>query len=210
MQRVLDILFGRPAPKQSAKIVAMDVLPTLQSLQMQESTMDKRIKHLEACLRAGDKAKAMNLLKQKGMLEDQMKQSQTMLNLLIQQRMALETAQLQYQTLKTIETTNTVLKDSHASLSTDKAESIMEDVHESIETQKEIGQILAQPLPGQQEIDDAASKELEALMEKVHPTPTHNPLTSLPSGPSVPAAPVSSSEHELASLESDERVALPA
>lgn len=177
--------------------------------------LDTRIKNLvkeaEVCLKAGDKTKALQILKQKAMLEEQVKSSQTMLNLLVQQRMALETAQLQHATIKAIETTNTFLKESHDSLSVEKAETIMEEVHETIETQKEIGQILAQPLPGQQEAEEAANRELEEMMDKVYPMPTVNPLT-IPVAPVGPVGPVdvSSSSAELAALETDERVALPA
>jgi hypothetical protein len=222
MQRILNSLFGRPAEKKVtkvAKVAALDVMPTLETLSMQEKTMEKKLQHLELRiknlvkeaenhLRNNDKTKALQLLKQKAMLEEQVKSSQTMLNLLIQQRMALETTQLQHATIKAIETTNTFLRQSHDSLNVEKAETIMEEVHETIETQKEIGHILAQPLPGQQEAEEAANRELEEMMGKAYPTPTVNPMTA-----SVPVAPVaaSSSAAELAALErSDERVALPA
>jgi phage shock protein A len=224
MQRVLNAFFGRPADKAKAKVAALDVMPTLETLTSQERNMERKIQHLdtrmktcvkdaENYLRNNDKFKALHILKQKALLEEQLKSSQTMLNLLIQQRMALETSQLQRDTLKAIETTNTYLKTSQDTLSTDKAETIMEEVQERMETQKEIHEILGQKLPGQQEAEDAAEKELEILMGKAVPTPIPNPLTSFPSAPVSSAVEPSSVDAELASLaavSNELRVALPA
>lgn len=219
MQRVLNALFGRSADK--AKVAALDVMPTLETLTSQERNMERKIQHLDTrmktCvkdaenhIRNNDKLKALHILKQKALLEEQLKSSQTMLNLLIQQRMALETSQLQRDTLKAIETTNMYLKTSQDTLSTDTAETIMEEVQERMETQKEIHEILGQKLPGQQEAEDAAEKELQMLMGKVTPTPIPNPLTSFPSAPvsSVPVTSSASVDAELASL-SSERVSVP-
>jgi hypothetical protein len=222
---IFKSLFGEPAPpaqprppsppRRSSQNLSSSAHTTVQR---QEQLLEKKIAHLElqrdqltreATEKAtsGNKSRALYLLKQKGMIEDQIKSSQGMLNVLLQQRMALETAELQKSTFQAMESTNFAMKQNEAALNADKADDILSEMNEQIQNVREVTDLLTQPLPGQEDINEEAEKELAAIMAGGAPAP--HPAFVLPAVPvTVPAA-ASSVDADLAALSAETRVAVP-
>jgi hypothetical protein len=216
-------LFGEPAPvaqprppsppRRSSQNLTTSAHTTIQK---QEQLLEKKIAHLEiqrdqltreATEKAasGNKTRALYLLKQKGMIEDQIKSSQGMLNALLQQRMALETAELQQSTFHAMESTNFVMKQNEAALNADKADDILSEMTDRIQNVREVTDLITQPLPGQEDINEEAEKELAAIMAG-----GGQPAFVLPAAPtSTPVVAASSVDADLAALSAETRVAVP-
>jgi hypothetical protein len=221
---IFKSLFGEPAPeprppsppRRSSQSHSTSAHTTLQK---QEQLLEKKIAHLELQrdqltreatekATAGNKTRALYLLKQKGLIEDQIKSSQGMLNVLLQQRMALETAELQKSTFHAMESTNFAMKQSGAELNADKADDVLSEMNDHIQNVREVTDLLAQPLAGQEEINGAAEQELEALMAGSAPAPVAPAPTYVLPSPPTTAVVSTSVDAELAAL-SGERVAVP-
>ena len=221
-------IFG--APRQQAPAKAPSVVPvappptdTLSMLRRQESTLEKRLEHLDAQQKAlkeraaqyvktGDKAKALALLKQKALLEDQHRSTSGMLEKIITQRLTLEMGQIQVQTIRAMEATNTYMKAS--AIDVDKASEVIDETVEQMEASKEITRLVCEPLPGQAEMDEAAEAELAALGEAIAapaPAPASQPAVPAVVSQPVVIAPMPqpptgvprTMEDELASLEAE-------
>jgi hypothetical protein len=226
-------IFGAPrAPPKPASVapVAPPPTDTLALLRRQEATLEKRMENLEAqqktlkdrasvYVKAGDKVKALALLKQKALLEEQHRSTSGMLEKIVTQRLTLEMGQIQVQTIRAMEATNTYMK--ATAIDVDKASEVIDETVEQMEAAKEITRLVCEPLPGQAEVDEAAEAELAALSEVA-------PATASPPAPAqvaptliapMPAPPVSapqlpsSMDDELAALEvtarAESRVAVP-
>jgi hypothetical protein len=223
---IFKSLFGEPAPAAQPRPPSpprrASQIPTTSAhttVQKQEQLLEKKIAHLElqrdqltreATEKAasGNKTRALYLLKQKGLIEDQIKSSQGMLNILLQQRMALETAELQRSTFHAVESTNFIMKQNEAALNADKADDILSEMNDQIQNVREVTDLLTQPLPGQEDINEAAEQELAAIMAGGAPAP--QPAFALPAVPtSVPVVAASSVDADLAALSAETRVAVP-
>lgn len=178
MMSIFASIFGSPKPSTRPPTPpARHTEPqdALAALRQQESQLEKRTSHLEtqiktimeqadAVIRAGDKTKALTILKKKALLDDQLRSTQGMLDKITHQRLNLELAQVQVQTIKAIEKTNTALKSSGVDV--EKAQDAMDDLAEHIENGKEINRLFSEPIPGTEHLGEAAEAELEAMMAK--------------------------------------------
>jgi hypothetical protein len=129
-----------------------------------EGQIKALLEQVDLVARAGDKTKALHLLKKKAMLDDQLRSTTGMLDTITHQRLNLELAQVQVQTIKAIETTNTALKNS--GVDAEKAQDAMDELSEHIETSKEINRLFSAPIPGTEDIAESAEAELEAIMAR--------------------------------------------
>lgn len=199
-------------PRRSSQSLTTSAHTTIQK---QEQLLEKKIAHLEiqrdqltreATEKAtsGNKTRALYLLKQKGMIEDQIKSSQGMLNALLQQRMALETAELQQSTFHAMESTNFAMKQNEAALNADKADDILSEMTDRIQNVREVTDLITQPLPGQEDINEAAERELAELVAGGAPT-----AFVLPAAPVTAPVAASSVDADLAALSAETRVAVP-
>lgn len=221
---MLARIFGKPKapepPKQVSVIPqASSPTDTLSLLRKQEATLEKRMEHLENQMKtlkeragqyvqAGDKPKALALLKQKAILEDQFRSTSGMLEKIIQQRLTLEMGQIQVQTIRAMEVTNTYMKTT--AIDVDKVSDIIDDTAEQMEASKEITRLVCEPLPGQSEMNETAEAELASMMD-VQQAPVQvqpNPFAM----PNPPSTVPQTMEEELKALELAEtplRVAVP-
>jgi len=176
-------IFGKPqAPPQpqAKEEEAPSHTKTIASLQEQEKQLEKkidytrvRITHLveqaKDALTKNDKPKALMLLKQKGMLEEQEKSFTAMLDKLSHQRLTVELGIMQHETLKTMKQTNAYLKQTEGKIDADKAQDIVDGYDDHVQTQNDITRILAEPLPGTSHLQDEAEAELAKLMAAEQP-----------------------------------------
>ena len=220
MSSIFAYIFGSPKPKARPPTppagpppVAIDALSRLRS---QENQLEKRVNMLEAQIRqllqqaegearAGNRPKGLQLLKKKQLIDEQLRSTQGMLDNIVQQRLTLELAQVQVQTVKAIEATNHALKESGVDV--DKAQDALDEMAEHVEASKDIGRMIAAPLPGSEGIADAAEAELEAMMAAAAPAAA--PAAAQPTLRRPTPVPESTMEQELAKLAAEDPVVAP-
>lgn len=182
MSFLYNLLFGKP-------VVAPTPVPTVQTIHTlaeQEAKLEKKLSYTrvriqqlveeaKGCVQRNEKAKALSCMKQKGLLDEQEKSFVSMLEKLTQQRLALEMNQMQRDTLHVMQQTNTVFEASEVTMDTDKAQDILENFEEKMQTQQEITRLFTQPLSGN-DTQQQAEEELNRLLQEMAP-------------PSVPATP---------------------
>jgi predicted DNA-binding ArsR family transcriptional regulator len=194
MSSILGYIFGSPKPKPAAPAFpappSAETMDTLGALRHQETQLEKRANFLEAQIKAllaqaqeelqkNNKPKALLLLKKKHLLDEQLRSTQGMFEKITQQRLSLELAQVQIQTIRAIEKTNTMLKASGVDI--DKAQDVMDELGEHVEQSNEICRLFTQPIPGTESIHEAAEKELEDMLA----VPSAAPAPAQPVAPAV-------------------------
>ena len=206
-------LFGKPT---AAKKVVPAETPSpkaaLATLRYQEGKLEKRLEHVRSQMKAlaerakvsltqNDKPKALQLLKEKAMLEEQEKSTQGMLDKIQQQRFALEMSLIQVDTVKAIQKTNTYFKEVEKEVDADKAQTIVDDMDEAMENANEVSRILSEPTTAQRKAQDEAEEQLRAMAAEMEAekAPSVLPMPLPPT--TLPVQTNKTVEEELAALE---------
>lgn len=195
-------LFGKK--KQAQK---PDVAHTLQLLRVREAELEKRNQQLEAqcrvatqvavaAHRAGQKQKALICLQKRKLYERQVEVNNALLMRIIRQLMALEGTTINVDSVNVIRRGQEALKVAQKDLNPDAVADLNEGLHDALDNQREIEDLLCEPV-GDMDLE----AELAALEA---PEPVAAPMPTLPAVPvsrPVPRA-VSTMDRELAALES--------
>jgi len=201
---MFSFLFGKSNKKtaEAAAVAAtttqtrVETMDTLAMLQTREADLEKRIAMLEiqsraageAALeanRAGQKQKALLHIQKRKMYEDQIQTNHAMIMRLLTQRTALETSNMNAETLNAQRLANDVIKKQQQGWNPDSVADLTEQTHELMENSREITNLLREPISSDMPTEadlDAELAELEAV---------HSPATAAPVGippPSVAAA----------------------
>jgi len=204
---MFSFLFGK-SKKQEAEAAAAaasvsktTTISTLNMLQTREADLEKRIQMLEAQSRAageaavaankaGQKQKALTYIQKRKMYEEQIQTNHAMIMRLMTQRTALETSNLNAETLNAQRTANKVIKAQQQGWNPDTVADLTEETHELMENSREITNLLREPVSS----DLPTEADLEAELAMLEPAMLESavePALAPPTGiahPSVAAA----------------------
>jgi hypothetical protein len=231
---MFSFLFGKAKkPKEAVTpptVPSSTTMDTLAMLQKREADIEKRIQMLEcqsrtvgeAALeanRAGQRQKALGFIQKRKMYEEQIETNRAMIMRLLQQRTALETSQMNTETLNAQREANKVIKKQQESWNPDTVANLTEETQELMENSREITNLLREPvgydLPTEADLDAELAELTASTLAAPMPAPMSAPVpastadtidTTVPVFPSVPThTPVSSKprtmQEELAILE---------
>jgi len=215
---MLSFLFGtKKDSKTVPQATKVDILPTLQMLTKEEEQCEKRISYLELQVKqqvnraieyntAGKIDLAKYAIKRKLELEKQIQTNFAMLSRLTEQKSALESSDFNHNVFNAIKTASNVMKIQQQTLDVEKIIDINEELVELSEQQKEMNDVICQPLPGSIS-NDKLEEELNVLImttvpKTIEPTPPTiaTAAAPLPDLPTVPSTEVNI-EKELRKLE---------
>ena len=197
----------------------------INKLRETEEMLGKKSEHLEAQMNkelqlakqygTKNKRQALQHLKKKKMLEQQLAQCDNTLTTIEFQREALMNAKANADVLKTMQTASGAMKQIHKANNIDNVEDVMADIQEQQDIAAEISDAISRPIdmPGLDldeddllaELDDMEQEALDAELTGVSDIPIVTPSvpTTVPSNTN-PAQPVTSNQtadDELAELE---------
>jgi hypothetical protein len=181
----------------------VDPQEAITKLKDSEEMLDKKSKHLEmqigkelqAAKQHGTKNKraALNALKRKKRLEQQLTQIDNTLTTIEFQREALQNARSNAEILKTMQTASKAMKTVHKEVNIENVEDVMDDIQEQQDIAAEISEAISRPIamPGVDMDEDDLLAELEELeqeeldAELINAGSANVPATSLPSVPTT-------------------------
>ena len=167
----MSFLFGK---KKKAKAeTPMDRTEALSQkiamLEKKEAFVEKQIAdHIAEAkkyMKAGQKAKAMQLMKRKKTLEGQLAKYAGMRANLENQKDLLADAALNADIFDEMKKNSETLKQAYGGLDQDQVEEMLDDIEETNQTAQEISDALARPMGGAMVDEDELEDELNGLME---------------------------------------------
>jgi hypothetical protein len=193
--KMFSFLFGKPKPDPLPAGPSESTLATLKLLTGKESDLDKRIAMLTKQIdglttealtahKAGQKAKALLIMKKKATLEEQIKTNSSMIMKIVEQKAALESTIINSDTLHAIHQANVVMKAEQATWGVDKVKDLIDELDDVRTAHREINDLLQEPCgvgPSEEDLLD----ELEALTAPAPPSEPVSPAP-LPVLPEVP------------------------
>jgi hypothetical protein len=205
----------RPATTiQEVKTRRNDIADTMSMLQGKETDLEKRIDMLEKkstlCYdeakkanQAGQKEKAMLHLRKRAMYDEQLKTNNAMLLKIIQQKVALETTMINTGSLDAMNVAAKTMKTQQTAWSSERVADLTDEMHEVMDTQREITDMMRAPLTTSDISEDdleaefaglsAVQDEAELTKSLVEPpsvVATETSVEITTSMPSVPSGPI--------------------
>lgn len=197
-----------PAITPAATAVRNSAIDTIGILQRKEADIEKRIDALEKqsktshanaqeANRAGQKEKAMLFLRKRAMYDEQIKTNNAMLIKILQQRTALETTMINTTALDVMNQATGTMKAQQTEWSVDRVTNLTDDIHDTMDSQREINDLLKSPLhidgPSEEDLAAELADMQEADMTKSLtevPEPVAATVATVPVVPTVPLSPV--------------------
>ncbi|KAK9471061.1 Snf7-domain-containing protein [Dipodascopsis tothii] len=112
-----------------------------------------------------NKLVAKNALKRKKMLESNLEKVQAQIATLEAQSNAIESANLNFETMKVMQSGAKAMKQIHGNMNMDKVDATMDEIREQVALSEEIGEAISRPL-GHDLDEDELEDELEALEQE--------------------------------------------
>jgi len=199
-----------PAPTSSSAAVHTTAIDTIGVLQRKEMDIEKRIDALEKqsktshanaqeANRAGQKEKAMLFLRKRTMYDEQIKTNNAMLIKILQQRTALESTMINTSALDVMNLATGTMKAQQAEWSVDRVTNLTDDIHDAMDSQREINDLLSTPLridgPSEEDLAAELADMQEAEMTKSLTEVPDSIAAPLPSIPVIPSMPVEAKAH---------------
>lgn len=197
-------LFGKAKKKSSAKSTA----DTIISLQETIDSLEKRNKYLDTrihqqLVEAKQKAKAKNqngaliCLKKKRMYEREVEKLNGSIMTMESQKIALESAAVNSQILKTMKTGTAHIRELHKETNPEEVDKVLEDLEEQMQEGEEIAEAFSRPIGIAADLDDDdLLAELNELTEEdtasslfADPTAEALPVNPADAAPVMPDAP---------------------
>jgi hypothetical protein len=189
--KMFSFLFGKPKSESVPVVPSESTLATLKVLSGKESDLDKRItmlfKQIETLTteavtahKAGQKEKALLIMKKKAILEEQIKTNSSMIMKIIEQKGSLESTIVNSGTLNAIRQANVAMKAEQSIWNVDKVKDLLDDLDDVRIAHREINDLLQEP-SGTGPSEEDLLAELDSLMA---PKPPSEPV--LPVLPKVP------------------------
>lgn len=185
------------APTPASIKARNDVIDTVGVLQRKEVDIERRIDALEkqskSCHssaqeanRAGQKEKAILFLRKRAMYDEQIKTNNAMLLKILQQRTVLETTMINTTTLDVMNMATSTMKAQQTEWSVDNVTNLTDDIHDVMDSQREINDILSSPL----RIDGPTEEDLAAELADMSEADLTKTLTDVPETITTAPAPV--------------------
>ncbi|XP_042542337.1 charged multivesicular body protein 4a isoform X2 [Dipodomys spectabilis] len=209
----LSRLFGREKEKEPTPEEAIQKLKETEKIliKKQEFLEQKIQQELQTAKKHGTKNKraALQALRRKKRLEQQLAQTDGTLSTLEFQREAIENATTNAEVLRTMELAARGMKKAYQDMDIDKVDELMADITEQQEVAQQISDAISRPLGFGDDVDeDELLEELEELeqeelaRELLNVDKEEEPSIKLPSVPSthLPAGPASKVDEDEAAL----------
>ncbi|KAH8149387.1 uncharacterized protein LAJ45_06466 [Morchella importuna] len=181
-----NMLFGPSAAKKKdiPKKAILDVRQQLEMLQKKEKHLEQQIEEQDNIARKNvqtNKTAAMTALKRKKMHMNHLTSTQSQIATLEQQMHAVETANLNVETLKVMKSASNAMKVIHGGMNVDKVDETMEEIREQQQIADEIGNAIINMNPAEDDDlnEQLAELEQEVLDDKMLGAPSA-PITSTP------------------------------
>ncbi|KAK9468117.1 Snf7-domain-containing protein [Lipomyces arxii] len=167
---VWSYLFGAGSSGQrdSPKRAIIQLRQQLETLSKKEKYTEQRIAEQEALARKNvntNKIVAKNALKRKKMFEAELERVQGQIATLESQSSAIESANINFETMKVMQAGAKAMKQIHGNMNIDKVDATMDEIREQVSLSEEIGEAISRPL-GETVDEDELEDELEALQQE--------------------------------------------
>ncbi|KAK9479253.1 Snf7-domain-containing protein [Lipomyces japonicus] len=159
---------GSSAKKDSPKNAIIQLREQLELLAKREKHLEQQILEQEGIARKNvntNKLIAKNALKRKKMYESNLDKLQGQIATLESQSNAIESANLNFETMKVMQSGAKAMKQIHGSMNIDKVDATMDEIREQVALSEEIGEAISRPM-GQDIDEDELEDELEALEQE--------------------------------------------
>ncbi|KAK9370801.1 Snf7-domain-containing protein [Lipomyces kononenkoae] len=163
-------LFGgsSAAQKDAPKKAIIALRQQLEMLAKKEKHTEQKIAEQEALARKNvntNKLIAKNALKRKKMFEAELERVQGQIATLESQSNAIESANINFETMKVMQAGAKAMKQIHGNMNIDKVDATMDEIREQVALSDEIGEAISRPL-GETVDEDELEDELEALQQE--------------------------------------------
>jgi charged multivesicular body protein 4 len=180
-------LVGPSAAKKKdiPKKAILDVRQQLEMLQKKEKHLEQQIEEQDAIARKNvqtNKTAALAAIKRKKMHVNHLSSTQSQIATLEQQMHAVETANLNVETLKVMKSASNAMKVIHGGMNVDAVDTTMEEIREQQQIAEEIGNAIVNigdPADEEELRNELAAMEQEALDNKMLTAPSA-PIASTP------------------------------
>ncbi|KAK9449278.1 Snf7-domain-containing protein [Limtongia smithiae] len=190
MYNMLSSIFGRSSGQKDApKKTIVELRSQLELLIKREKYTEQKIAEQAAIARknaVNNKAIAKQALRRKRMFEQDLDRLQGQIASLEIQTNAIESANLNLETMKAMQSGAKAMKQIHGNLNIDKVDATMDEIRDQVAVADEIGDAISRPL-GEAVDDDELEDELEAMQQEELDAKMLN-AGSVPSS-KLPAAP---------------------
>ncbi|KAK9388949.1 Snf7-domain-containing protein [Lipomyces mesembrius] len=163
------LLGGSSASQKDAPKKAIIALRAqLEMLAKKEKYTEQKIAEQEAVARKNvntNKLIAKNALKRKKMFESELERVQGQIATLESQSNAIESANINFETMKVMQSGAKAMKQIHGNMNIDKVDATMDEIREQVALSDEIGEAISRPL-GESVDEDELEDELEALQQE--------------------------------------------
>ncbi|KAK7205420.1 Snf7-domain-containing protein [Myxozyma melibiosi] len=166
---MLSYIFGGgQAKKDEPKKAIIQHRQHLDMLAKKEKDIEQKISVQEGLARKyvnTNKTSARAALKRKKMLEQELERLQNQIATLESQSNAIESANLNYETLKVMQSGAKAMKSIHGNMNIDKVDATMDEIREQVSLSEEIGDAISRPL-GETFDEEDLEEELEAMQQE--------------------------------------------
>lgn len=161
-------MFGgnKQQKKELPKKAIVELREHIQMLNKKRGHLELQISDQEALARkhiATNKALAKNALKRKKGYESNLMKIENQIDSLETQLTAIESANLNLETMKAMKQGASAMKQIHGEYDVDKVENTMDDIREQVELAEEISEAISRPVGGDYIDEDELDEELAAL-----------------------------------------------
>lgn len=194
---------GGSSKKGNATETIVNLRSHLETLHKRELHYEGKRDEQEAMARklvTTNKTAALAALRRKKQYEKDLEKLQGQITSMEQQLSAVESANLNFETMKVMQQGASALKSIHNGMDMDKLDSTMDDIRDQVALNEEISDAISRPL---QETDDA---ELEEEMELLEQEALDDHMVAAGRAPAAPSAPLSNPAVEDAEDEDEEEV----
>ncbi|VVT45507.1 uncharacterized protein SAPINGB_P000773 [Magnusiomyces paraingens] len=171
MSGLFSMFFGNnDAKKDTPKKAIADLRMQITLLQKKEDYLTKQIEEQENLARKNvttNKNLARTALRRKKMHEKNLEGLQGQIDSLESQLNAIESANLNFETMKAMKQGSKALKHIHGNMNIDKVDQTMDEIEEQVTLGQEINNAISRPLAGLEMDDDELNDELENLEQEV-------------------------------------------
>ncbi|WPK23903.1 hypothetical protein PUMCH_001153 [Australozyma saopauloensis] len=195
---MLSYIFGgnKQQKKELPKKAIVELREHIQMLNKKRTHLELQIAEQELLARkyiSSNKAMAKNALKRKKGYEGNLMKIENQIDSLETQLTAIESANLNLETMKAMKQGASAMKQIHGEYDVDKVENTMDDIREQVELAEEISEAISRPVGAEYVDEDELDEELAALAEeqKAEAAPAQkqpaqkSPASALPDFPTV-------------------------
>lgn len=160
---------GGPGKKEAPKKAIVQLREHISTLRKKEDYLEKQIDEQDAIVRANvtkNRVVARQALKRKKKLEGDLVKIQNQIDSLETQLNAIESANLNMETMKAMKQGAQAIKQIHNEFDVDKVDATMDDIRDQVEISEEISDAISRPLGNDMVDEDELDEELAAMQQE--------------------------------------------